>query len=274
MAALPPLDAPRTAADLCRMPNEPLDAAEALAARIEDLEKERDRLLTIIDILQEISGTLHFTDILQAIARRVGETFGLDRASIFLADRGGRTVRLVASYEDPSIRNLVVDLARYPEIRRAMESGETVFVADATSDPELQRAKGALSRRKARSITVVPIKFKGSAIGCIFLRTYQGGTPFSEADIRFTQLIADLTARALHNAHRFESLQKRSKDVGETAQRLQRERLVVLGYLQRLLGAFTARDAEAQETLSHTSAQELERLVGVTLAVIAEEAKG
>ena len=48
----------------------------------------------------------------------------------------------------------------------------------------------------------------------------------------------------------------------------------MLGFLQRLLGAFTARDADGQEALSQTSAQELERLVGVTLAVIAEEAKG
>ena len=132
------------------------DAADVLAARIEELERERDRLLTIIEILQEISGTLHFTDILQSIARRLGETFGLDRASILLADRGGKTARLVASYEDPSIRNLVVDLARYPEIRRAMDTGETVFIADASSEPELVRAKGALARRKARSSPPMP----------------------------------------------------------------------------------------------------------------------
>ena len=256
------------------MTTEPIDAAEALAGRIEELERERDRLLTVIDILQEVSGTLHFTDILQAIARRLGEVFGLDRASIFLADRGGKTVRLVASYEDPSIRNLVVDLARYPEIRRAMDTGEIVFIADAASDPELQRAKGALARRKARTITVVPIKVKGSSIGCIFLRTYQGGSPFSEADIRFTQLVADLTARALRNAHKFEALQQKSKEVGEAAQRMHRERLFILGYLQRLLGAFAARDGEAQDALSNASAQELDRLVGVTLAVVAEEAKG
>src|SRR5882672_3194592 len=109
-----------------------VEAAAILSARIEDLEKERQRLLAVIEILHEISGTLHFVDILQAIARRLGETFGLDRASIILADRGGRTARLVASYEDPTIRNLVIDLARYPEIQRAMETGETVFVADAT----------------------------------------------------------------------------------------------------------------------------------------------
>jgi two-component system, sensor histidine kinase ChiS len=256
------------------MSPEPIDAAEALASRIEDLERERDRLLTVIDVLHEISGTLHFTDILQAIARRLGDAFGLDRASIFLADRGGKTVRLVASYEDPSIRNLVVDLTRYPEIRRAMDTGDTVFIADAASDPELQRAKGALTRRKARSITVVPIKYKGAAIGVIFLRTYQGGTAFSESEIHFTKVIADLTARALRNAHRYETLQQRSHEMTEATERIQKERLIVLGYLQRLIGAFTARDQEAQEALSNTSSQELERLVGVTLAVVAEEAKG
>jgi len=255
------------------MTTPPPDAAEVLSTRIEELEREKDRLLTIIEILQEISGTLHFTDILQAIARRLGDAFGLDRASIFLADRGGKTVRLVASYEDPSIRNLVVDLARYPEIRRAIDTGETVFIADATSDPELLRAKGALARRKARSITVVPIKYRGASIGAIFLRTYQGGTPFSEADVRFTQLVADLTARALRNAHRYEALAKRTHQATEAAERLQKERLVLLGYFQRLIDAFAARDSEAQEGLSQTSSQEMDRLVGVTLAVVAEEAK-
>jgi GAF domain-containing protein len=133
---------------------------------------------------------------------------------------------------------------------------------------------GALARRKAKSITVVPIKHKGAAIGAIFLRTYQGGTQFSEADVHFTQLVADLTARALRNAHRYDALARRGEKLGETADHLQRERLVLVAFLQRLLAAFTSRDVDAPDLLSETSGQELERLVGVALAVLAEEAKG
>jgi len=77
----------------------------ALEARVADLERERKHLLAIIEILKEVSTSLHFIDILQGIARKLGEAFGLDRCSIFLAERGGRSVRLVASYEDPTIRN-------------------------------------------------------------------------------------------------------------------------------------------------------------------------
>ena len=256
------------------------DAASLLAGRILELERERDRLITIIDILSEISGTLHFVDILQTIARRLGETFGLDRSSIFLADSGGRTVRLVASYEDPSIRNLVVDLGRYPEISRAMDSGETVFIADATADITLQHVKGALARRKVKSITVVPIKYRGAAIGCIFLRTFKDGEPLSESDIRFTQTVADLTAKALRNAHRYESLIKRSRGaaVAADAEALHRadiQRVALVAYLQKLLEVFAQGDRTAiEQLLPNTSAAELQRLVGVTMAVLAEEAKG
>jgi len=253
----------------------PAEAASALATRIEELEREHSRLLAVVEILQEISGTLHFVDILQAIARKLGETFGLDRASIILADRGGRTARLVASYEDPTIRNLVIDLERYPEIRQAMDSGETVFIADAGHDPLLQHVKGALERRKVRTITVVPIKYRGAAIGCMFLRTFKTGQSFSEADIRFCQVVAELTAKALRNAHRYESLLKRTKEASEEMRRADLQRLALMAYLQRLLNAFTAHDkVSLEQLLSETAAGELDRLVGVTMTVLAEEAKG
>ena len=138
--------------------------AERLAARVVELERERKHLLAVIEILKEVSTSLHFIDILQAIARKLGEAFGLDRCSIFLAERGGRSVRLVASYEDPTIRNYVVDLERYPELKRAMVSGETVFIPDAATDPSLKHIKGEMINRRVKSITVVPITWRGVAI--------------------------------------------------------------------------------------------------------------
>ncbi|MFI5281307.1 MAG: GAF domain-containing protein, partial [Gemmatimonadales bacterium] len=213
--------------------------------------------------------------ILQTIAKRLGETFGLDRASIILADRGGQTARLVASYEDPTIRNLVIDLKRYPEIQRAMDTGETVFMADAAKDPSLQHVKGALERRKVRSITVVPIKYQGSAIGCMFLRTFKNGGAFSDADVRFCQIVAELTAKTLRNAHRYESLVDRTREAGDDMRRADKQRLVLVSLLQRLLTAFTAQDkASLEELLPKSSATELDRLVGVAMTVLGEEAKG
>jgi GAF domain-containing protein len=251
------------------------DDIERLQGRVRALEHERKHLLAVIEILQEIGGSLHFVDIVQAVARRLGEAFGLDRSSIFLVERGGRTVRLVASYEDPSIRNYVVDLERYPELAQAIRTGQTVHIDDVSTDTTLRHVRGALATRRVKSITVVPITWRGAAIGAIFLRTFRDGQPFSEADVRFCQVVASLTARALRNAHRFERLQQRRDDPDGSDRRAERERAALVGFMRRLLETFAEREGPWDESeLARSSAAEIERLVGVAMAVIAQEATG
>ena len=205
------------------------DELVRLHARVAELQRERDHLVAIVDILQEISSSLHFVDILQAIARKLGDAFGLDRASIFLSGEKDE-VRLVASYEDPAIRNLVVDLNRYPELKRAFDSGDTVFIPDAAADPDLKSIKDKLDSRNVRSIVVLPIRWQSSTIGAIFLRTDRDSQPFSESDIRFCQVVASLTAKALLNAHRLEAVMRDQKDTLAAQKRgdLQRIALVVV----------------------------------------------
>jgi two-component system sensor histidine kinase ChiS len=246
-----------------------------LEARVTELTSERDRLIAVVEILQEISASLHFVDILQAISRKLGETFGLDRCSIFLAGERDE-VRLVASYEDPSIRNLVVDLDRYPELKKAFESGETVFVADAMNDPMFQSVRDELNMRNVRSIIVVPIRWRQDTIGAIFLRTERDATPFSDADVRFCQVIADITAKALRNAHRFESLSRASAEQPKEQRRSELQRIALVAFLRRLLDRYAATEDHmwSETLLPKASDEELERLVGVALQVMDEEAKG
>jgi GAF domain-containing protein len=251
------------------------DEVSRLRTRVADLVRERDNLLAIVEILEDISASLHFVDILQTISKKLGESFGLDRCSIFLA--GDRSeVRLVASYEDPSIRNLVVDLDRYPELKKAFESGETVFVADALNDPMLRAVRDLLGSRNVRSIIVVPIRWRQGVIGAIFLRTERDATPFSDADVRFCQVIADLAAKALGNAHRFEMMQRSPRPQPDELRRSERHRVALLAFLRRLIDRFAeGEDQQRSEAfLPKASDEELERLVGVALHVIDEEARG
>jgi GAF domain-containing protein len=254
---------------------EPSARIRRLETRIADLERERDHLVTIVQILQEISASLHFTDILQAIALKLGEMFGLDRCSIFLTGNSS-DVRLVASYEDPAIRNLIVDLNRYPELQRAFESGETVFIPDATTDPLLKNVKANLEMRNVRSIIVVPITWRKTTIGAIFLRTERDSAPFSDRDVRFCQVVASLTAKALRNAHRFETLLRAEKDKDHDKRRSELQRIALIAFIRRFLDRYTnTGDHMWAETLLPKAAdEELERLVSVAMEVINEEAKG
>ena len=250
------------------------DELDRLRGRVQALEQERRHLLAVVEILQEIGGSLQFVDIVQAVARRLGEAFGLDRCSIFLTERGGRTVRLVASYEDPGIRNYSVDLDRYPELRQAITTAQTVFIADAQTDPTLAHARGTLEHRRVKSITVVPISWRGVVIGAIFLRTFRDGPGFTEPDIQFCQVVASLTAKALRTAHRFERLQSRqSNDPGARVR--DHERAVLFGFMRRLLESFADRQGtRADGALAQASNAELERLVDVAMTVLTQEAGG
>ncbi|MCH6547431.1 MAG: GAF domain-containing protein [Gemmatimonadetes bacterium] len=243
--------------------------------RIAMLERDRDHLLAVVDILEDISGTLHFADILQSITRKLGDLFGLDRCSIFLAERRGKAARLVASYEDPTIRNHLVDLERYPELKRALKSGETVFIPDATSDPTLKHIKGALTKRGAKTITVIPIVWRGAVIGAMFLRTFRDGPAFSDQDLQFCKVVCNLTARALRNAYRYEQLEHRQAATTERARRANRERVALVEFLRRLLDSFSSRDGRWNEgVLSASAGDELDRLTDVAMTVVQEEGKG
>ncbi|HEX6808187.1 MAG TPA: GAF domain-containing protein [Gemmatimonadaceae bacterium] len=250
------------------------DTIATLRARVAELERERDHLVAVVDILTEISSSLHFVDILQTIAKKLGDTFGLDRCSIYLLGEQ-RDVRLMATYEAPAMNNLIVDLDRYPELKRAFESGETVFIPDAAQDPMLQQMQPVLAQRNVRSIVVVPIRWRGTVIGAIFLRTERDGASFSDRDVRFCQVVAALTANALRNAHRYEALQRGQKEAQRNSRHGELQRIALIAFVRRLLDRYTnTEDHMWAETLLATSAdEELERLVSVTLEVVGEEAK-
>ena len=254
---------------------DPAEELPRLRARFAELQRERDHLIAVVDILQEISASLHFVDILQAIARKLGDAFGLDRCAIFLTGEKDE-VRLVASYEDPSIRNLVVDINRYPELKRAFESGEPVFIPDAPNDPAFKAVKAQLELRNVRSIVVVPLQWQDNIIGAIFLRTDRDAQPFSEADVKFCQVVASLTAKALRNAHRFDSVMRQQQDVAVSHRQAELQRIALIAFLRRLLDRYGKAEEHtwAETLLPKASDEELERLVAVAMQVFEEEAKG
>ena len=248
------------------------DELTLLRSRVAELQRERDQLTAIVDILEEISSSLHFVDILSGIARKLGEIFGLDRCAIFLSAHKDE-VRLVASYEDPTIRNLVVDLNRYPELKRAFDSGETVFIPDAANEPMLRSVQAPLATRNVRAIVVVPIRWEGAVIGAIFLRTERGAHPFTETDVHFCQTVASLTAKALRNAHRFESLLRAQSDVSQAQRRSEMQRIALIGFLRRLLETF-GRDGEqalAEARLPGAADGEIQRLVEAAVGLVGDE---
>src|SRR5256714_9390893 len=97
-------------------------------------EEARSRL-AMVDILHEVTDSLKPDAIYHILSRRVARALGISKCSIILANPGDTHGTVVAAFENPMLRNLRVELNRYPEIAKALETGRMVIAEDVTTDP-------------------------------------------------------------------------------------------------------------------------------------------
>src|SRR5204862_4941275 len=88
----------------------------------------------IVDILHEVTDSLKPDEIYHILARRIARVLQISKCSLVLAKPGDQIGVVVAAYENPMLRNLQIELARYPEIRRALAEGRGVLVEDVATD--------------------------------------------------------------------------------------------------------------------------------------------
>ncbi len=162
-----------------------------------------------VDILREVTDTLQPEEIYHVLARRVARVLRISRCSIVLAGCDAQRGTVVAAYEDPTLRNLDVDLDRYPEIRRALATGGPVLVADVATDPLYAEAREAWRREgvqvATRSVIAVPFQVRGGQQGVCFLRTTAGDPLLTESDAAFAGTVIKAAVSAIEKAYDFEA---------------------------------------------------------------------
>ena len=185
------------------------EAAEALRAR--DL---------LFDIFQEVSSALRPDEIFQTLVRRVGQAFGLSHCSFVLTTPGDDKGRVVAVYENPAIRDLRVDLERYPEIQEAIRTERPVVIHDVHQHPLFAAIRQHWTKQQVevnvQSAVALPVFVQGRAAGVFFLRTEKGDPQLKAADVAFANTIAQAAARVLENEERRSAIYRRQVSAGTT----------------------------------------------------------
>src|SRR5947209_6077803 len=185
------------------------EAREALRAR--DL---------LFDIFQEVSAALRADEIFQTLVRRVGHAFGLTHCSFVLTAPGEDKGRVVAVYENPGIRDLRVDLERYPEIQEAIRTERPVIIHDVQEHPLFEAIRRRWVQQQievtVQSAVALPVFVQGRAAGVFFLRTVQGDPQLRPQDVAFANTIAQAAARVLENEERRASIYRRQISAGVT----------------------------------------------------------
>ena len=188
-----------------------------------DLKEAREALRgrdLLFDIFQEVSATLRADEIFQTLVRRVGQAFGLSHCSFVLTAPGEAKGRVVAVFENPAIRDLRVDLDRYPEIQEAIRTELPVIIHDVQNHPIFEAIRGHWVQQQidvnVQAAVALPVFVQGRAAGVFFLRTVRGDPELRAQDVALANTIAQAAARVLENEERRAAMYRRQINAGVT----------------------------------------------------------
>ncbi len=177
----------------------------------------------MIDIMQEVTASLKPEEIYQILVRRVAHGLNISRCSIVIAGADDDTGTVVAAFENPMLHNLSVDLGKYPEIRRALVTGEVVLVRDTMTDELYEEVRGRWSNGglpvQTRSAIALRFSLRGQPAGVFFLRTTTEDAPLNEQDVQFAEQVISAAVAALEKAYDLENAvmgQEQMRHLAET----------------------------------------------------------
>ena len=168
----------------------------------------------LVALLQEITTNLPSRDLLQVLVRQVAAGLRIPRCSIIFGKPGAARATVAAASENPMLRDLAVDMDRYPEIRQALATGEVVLVEDAGSHPLYE----SVSDLQTTSSLVLPFSLRGERAGVFFLRTGPGDPPLGDADLRFAAKVVESAATAIEKSQDHEESRHRESTMRQLAE--------------------------------------------------------
>jgi signal transduction histidine kinase/DNA-binding response OmpR family regulator len=177
-------------------------------------ERVRLRMGMLLEITQAATSSLELEEILRIAVDKVGRVTGTDRCSVVLVEGShARTARVVATQEDPSLVQLDIEVARYPELRRALETRQPVLIEEAQRDPLMAEVRKDILPLGVKSILVQPLICQDDLLGALFLRMSRGGTSFGRDEREFAQAVADVLANSIRNARLHTAVKKKREDL-------------------------------------------------------------
>lgn len=193
-------------------------AQEALAQAREEAQTGR----TLMAIMREVSADLSSEEIYHVLVRRVARAIGLFRCCVVLARPGEATAVVPAAFDDPSLRNMAMDLEKYPEVRVALEAGRPVLIPDVMVHPLFAELRTRWAREgtvvPTRSVIALPFFVDRQQAGVFLLRRGAGEAPLDEEDVAFADAVVKAAVASIQRAHLLESARADNRRLVELAQ--------------------------------------------------------
>lgn len=164
----------------------------------------------VLELTQALSSSLDLREILFTLVRRLAEVAKVDRVSIVLVRETEQVGYVIAASDDEHLRDLRLELTKYPEIQNVLSTGQPLVIPNAATHPLLEIVRDRMPDDGFTSLALVPILCEGRPMGVLFLRARQA-MAFGEMELALFRTVANTTGIALRNARMLQSLRDESQ---------------------------------------------------------------
>ncbi|HXK16861.1 MAG TPA: PAS domain S-box protein [Polyangiaceae bacterium] len=192
---------------------------------VERISQRERHQQTVLELTQKLASTLDIRDILYTVVQRVAQVAHVDRCSIVLFAESGDLGYVLATSDDEQLRDLPIDLGKYPEIREVFRTGRALVIRDAARHPLFEVVRQREAAPGFNSLALLPILHDHGPMGVLFLRS-KGRAAFHAYDLSLVTTVANAMAIALRNARILQSLRAETEKI--TTARQEAERRVQL----------------------------------------------
>lgn len=171
------------------------------------LERLDDKFRRLFSIIQTIGSTPDINQSLNIVSSQSAAAMNVQGISIKLLSEDGNYLRYVAAHglPDAFIGEKLVDLSKSPLNSRIIEGDP--YITGNLSAREMFQFGEVLAEAQIKSVLFLPVGRKGKVIGILGAYCIVPDR-FTDEDVSYFRLVADLVSIALENAQAYEAVQK------------------------------------------------------------------
>jgi adenylate cyclase len=181
------------------------DTLERLSPQLAALEAENARLHALADTASVINSSLDLSSVLNQVMDTIIQLTGAERGFLMLKDeRGELQFRIARNVDRETLDNSAFQVSR-TVLTQVAVGGEPIVTTNAQADPRFS-AQESVVGYNLRSIVCVPLKFKNTITGVIYVDNRIRTGLFTERERDLLAAFANQAAIAIENARQFQEV--------------------------------------------------------------------
>lgn len=187
------------------------DKTKALEDLFESVTKLNRKFWRLFSMIQNIGSAQNLEQLLDVVSSEAAVVMNVKGISIKLLSEDAKYLRYAAAYGLPEdfVREKAVEVKKSPLNKRIIE-GES-FVTGNVTTTEMFQFGEVLAEAQIKSVLFLPLRLEGKVIGILGAYCLLPDR-FTDEDVDFFRLVAELVAIALENARAYEAVEKLVKE--------------------------------------------------------------